>query len=96
MVQLEFVDVDDELVRLAGDLAESHVLRAYDAVHLAAALSVAGQDLAVVAGDRALLIAAEAIGLAVAAVACTGAMATDVGDIDAVRVSGVLGKCHPN
>lgn len=30
------VEIDDDLVRLAGDLAATHVLRGYDAVHLAA------------------------------------------------------------
>jgi predicted nucleic acid-binding protein len=68
LAQLEFVDVDDDLVRRAGDLAESHALRAYDAVHLAAAVRVASEDLVVVAGDCALLTAAQSVGLAVAAV----------------------------
>ncbi len=66
--QVDFVDVDDDVVRSAGDLAESHSLRAYDAVHLAAALTVAGDDLVVVAGDRALISAAGAAGLATAAI----------------------------
>jgi predicted nucleic acid-binding protein len=52
-VQLNLVDVDDALVRQAGDLAEAQALRAYDAVHLAAALQVVEADLVLVAGDRA-------------------------------------------
>ncbi len=68
LVQLEFVEIDDVLVRNAGDLAESHSLRAYDAVHLAAALMVAADDLVVVAGDRAVVSAAQAAGLATAAI----------------------------
>lgn len=67
-VQLELVDVDDALVRRAGDLAESQALRAYDAVHLAAALQVVAEDLVLVAGDRALLAAAGSVGLMVAGI----------------------------
>ncbi len=67
-VQLDLVDVDDALVRQAADLAEAQALRAYDAVHLAAALQVVDADLVLVAGDRALLAAAESVGLMVAAI----------------------------
>jgi predicted nucleic acid-binding protein len=37
------LDVTDSLVWLAGDLAEQHRLRGFDAVHLAAALSLKAQ-----------------------------------------------------
>jgi predicted nucleic acid-binding protein len=63
--QVEFVEVDDVLTRTAGDLAEAQALRAYDAVHLAAADEARDPDLVVVAGDQALLAAARSIGLAV-------------------------------
>jgi predicted nucleic acid-binding protein len=63
--QLEFVEVDDALTRSAGDLAETHALRAYDAVHLAAASEARDPDFVVVAGDQALLAAARSIGLTV-------------------------------
>jgi predicted nucleic acid-binding protein len=63
--QVEFVEVDDGLTRTAGDLAEAQALRAYDAVHLAAADEAGDSDLVVVAGDQALLAAARSIGLAV-------------------------------
>ena len=66
--QIDMVDVNDDLIREAGDLAEVQGLRAYDAVHLAAALRVQDLDLIVVAGDRALLAAAEALGMSVAAI----------------------------
>lgn len=66
LAQLAFVDVDDALVGHAGDLAESLALRAYDAVHLAAAIQVTAGDLVLVAGDRALLAAAKSVGLTVA------------------------------
>lgn len=69
--QVDFVEVDDSLCQRAGDLAESHALRACDAVHLAAADEVGDTDLVVVAGDRALLAAAQTIGLAVIGIART-------------------------
>lgn len=64
--QVEFVEVDDALVHAAGALGEQHSLRAYDAVHLAAALTVSDLRLVLVAGDLALLAAATAEGLATA------------------------------
>ncbi len=67
-VQLDLVDVDDTLVRQAAELAEAQALRAYDAVHLATALRVIEPDLVLVAGDRALLTAAESVSVMVAAV----------------------------
>lgn len=66
--QLDLVDIDDHLVERAGDLAEEEALPAYDAVHLAAAHRLLDQDLVLVAGDRALLVAAQAIGITVAAI----------------------------
>ena len=35
--QLDLLEVDDLLVRRAGELAQHHALRGYDAIHLAAA-----------------------------------------------------------
>lgn len=64
--QLDFVEVDPELVDTAGGLAEQHQLRGYDAVHLAAALRLGDPDLVLVAGDAALLAAATAAGIATA------------------------------
>lgn len=66
--QIDVIDVDEDLISEAGDLTEDQGLRAYDAVHLAAALRVADLDLIVVAGDRALLAAADAVGVSVAAI----------------------------
>jgi predicted nucleic acid-binding protein len=66
--ELDLVEVDDALARDAGQLAEAHGLRGYDAVHLAAADRVRDADLVVVAGDEALLTAATAEGMTVAAV----------------------------
>jgi len=66
--QIDVVGIDDPLVRRAGELAEAHGLRGYDAVHLAAAQRAADRDFVIVAADRALLTAATAVGLTVARV----------------------------
>ncbi|HVF75696.1 MAG TPA: type II toxin-antitoxin system VapC family toxin [Acidimicrobiales bacterium] len=66
--QLEMLEIDEALTYHAGDLAEQHALRGYDAVHLAAAHRVSDAELVVVAGDRLLLAAAAADGLATAAI----------------------------
>ncbi len=63
---LDWVEVTDSLVRVAGRLAEEHHLRGYDAVHLAAGCSLADGDTVFVSGDRQLLSAAANAGLAVA------------------------------
>lgn len=66
--ELDLVELDDVLARRAGHLAELHGLRGYDAVHLAAADRVRDPDLVVVAGDRPLLTAATAEGMATSSV----------------------------
>lgn len=66
--ELDVVELDEQLARDAGDLAETHGLRGYDAVHLAAANRVADDDLVLVAGDRQILDAAAAAGLMTAAI----------------------------
>jgi predicted nucleic acid-binding protein len=54
--QLDIISIDNELVEAAADLAEREALRAYDAVHLAAALRV--QVDAMTSADEALNAAA--------------------------------------
>lgn len=66
--QVDVVEIDDQLARRAGHLAEAHRLRGYDAVHLAAADRVRDAELVVVAGDGALLDAATSEGMTIAAV----------------------------
>jgi predicted nucleic acid-binding protein len=66
--ELDLVDIDDTLARSAGESAEAHGLRAYDAVHLAAADRARDDDLVLVAADKALLAAARSEGLSIAAV----------------------------
>ena len=62
--QLSIVEIDDDLMRLAGDTAEEHGLRGYDAVHLAAAHRVGADVFS--SADRQLCSAASASGLHVA------------------------------
>ncbi len=65
-LQLDLVEIDNMLARQAGELAEIHGLRGYDAVHLAAAIRVIDPDLVMVSGDQALIASAKSVGLAVA------------------------------
>jgi predicted nucleic acid-binding protein len=64
--EIDLVEVDDALARRAGELAEVRQLRAYDAVHLAAADRVRDPNVVVIAGDSALLDAAAAEGMTIA------------------------------
>lgn len=72
--EIDFVEVTRSILTAAGDVAERYRLRAYDALHLAAALLVADDDLVLVAGDHELLRAARAAGLAVAPIGGTPAV----------------------
>jgi uncharacterized protein len=58
--EIDLVEVDDALARRAGELAEAHRLRGYDAVHLAAADRIRDPNVVVITRDRALLDAAAA------------------------------------
>lgn len=62
--QVEVVEVDEFLVRRAADLARCHALRGDDAVHCAAAQQLDDDDVVVAAGDRRLLMAWTALGMA--------------------------------
>jgi len=66
LTQMDLVDIDDDLVSMAAELAETQAFRAYDALHLAAALTIADDDVVLVAGDGPLISAAVALGMAVA------------------------------
>jgi uncharacterized protein len=63
--QLRVIGIDDALARSAGELAELHGLRGYDAVHLASAISVEDTGLVAVTWDHDLADAAVACGYAV-------------------------------
>jgi predicted nucleic acid-binding protein len=62
--ELISIGVDDDLARRAGEYAEELGLRGYDAVHLATALDVGDDDVALVTWDTDLRRAAERMGLA--------------------------------
>lgn len=63
--EVDHIEVSAQLAYAAGELAQSHGLRGYDAVHLAAAIAVADRDLVLVTGDASLAAAAAAVGLSV-------------------------------
>ena len=65
-LQISYLEITAELAVSAGDLAQTHGLRGYDAVHLASAALVNDDELVLVTGDRDLGQAARAIGLSVA------------------------------
>ena len=62
--QVSVVEIDEHLMRLAGDLATAHSLRGYDALHLAAAQVVGAEVFS--SADRNLCAAALSCGLHVA------------------------------
>jgi predicted nucleic acid-binding protein len=64
--QLRIVAIDEPLARQAGDLATQHALRGYDAVHLACALHLQGDDILLATWDNALNSAACATGRLIA------------------------------
>ena len=64
--QVDHIEINAPLARLAGDLAQTHGLRGYDAVHLAAAATAADNELVVVTGDSDLGRAATSLGISVA------------------------------
>lgn len=55
---LDVIGLDAALARIAGDLAERHALRGYDAVHLASALAIEDPELVMATWDRDLATAA--------------------------------------
>jgi predicted nucleic acid-binding protein len=66
ITEIDHVEITAELARYAGDLAQAHQLRGYDAVHLAAAMAALDAELVLVTGDNDLADAARAQGLPVA------------------------------
>jgi len=65
--EIVLLDVTESVARRAGDFAEQHGLRAYDAVHLASLDSVADDETLLVATDGNLVRAAQERGIATAA-----------------------------
>lgn len=62
--QVSVVEIDEDLMRLAGDVATTHSLRGYDAVHLAAAHLVGADVFS--SADHRLCAAASSSGFHVA------------------------------
>jgi uncharacterized protein len=62
--QVSVVEIDEDVMRLAGDLAGAHGLRGYDAIHLAAAHRVGADVFS--SADHRLCAAASACGFHVA------------------------------
>ncbi len=65
IAKVDHIEVTADLAQRAGELAQAYGLRCYDAVHLAAAQSVADGDLVFVTGDVDLAAAATALGIPV-------------------------------
>jgi uncharacterized protein len=63
--ELRVIGIDDALARSAGELAEVHSLRGYDAVHLASAICIKDAALLTVTWDHDLADAVVACGNAV-------------------------------
>ena len=63
--EVTVLPVDESLVRRAAEFARRHALRGFDAVHCAAAVSIAAPVLTAVSGDRDLLAAWRSEGLQV-------------------------------
>jgi uncharacterized protein len=64
--EIRVIGIDDALAHYAGELAERHGLRGYDAVHLASAISIEDAELLAATWDGDLAAAALACGYAVA------------------------------
>lgn len=64
--EIDTIAVDEQLARHAGELAQRHALRGFDAIHLAAALTAHSERLVVVTWDRSLADAAHEAGCMVA------------------------------
>ena len=65
-LEIAYIEVSAELAESAGDLAQTHGLRGYDAVQLASAALANDGELVLVTGDRDLGAAAQSIGISVA------------------------------
>ena len=61
--EIDVLELTERLARRAGELAEAHALRGYDAIHLASAEAVLDTGSVMVVADARLSEAAAAIGL---------------------------------
>jgi predicted nucleic acid-binding protein len=65
-LEISYIEITADLAASAGDLAQTHGLPGYDAVHLASAALVNDEELVLVTGDRELGAVARTIGISVA------------------------------
>jgi predicted nucleic acid-binding protein len=63
--ELRVIGIDGALAQFAGELAELHGLRGYDAVHLASAIAIQDAAMVMVTWDRDLADASVACGYTV-------------------------------
>lgn len=61
--QVEVIEIDDEIARASGDLAETHALRGFDSVHLASAIALADETSIFATWDLELRAAGQRVGL---------------------------------
>jgi len=66
IIGFDFVEVEESLVSLAGELTQKFDLRGYDAIHLASCHLVRNDDLILATGDKQLANAASSYGISVA------------------------------
>jgi uncharacterized protein len=66
IAEIDHIEVTAELAHAAGELAQTHGLRGYDAVHLAAASAAANTELVLATGDSDLAQASRSVGISVA------------------------------
>jgi len=66
VTEIDHIELTADLAHAAGELAQTHGLRGYDAVHLAGAAAAADGDFVVATGDADLTVSATSLGLAVA------------------------------
>lgn len=66
VTEIDYIEISDQVARAAGELAQTHGLRGYDAVHLASAALASDDELVFVTGDTALAAAAQSLGIAIA------------------------------
>ncbi|MDO5502775.1 MAG: type II toxin-antitoxin system VapC family toxin [Actinomycetia bacterium] len=64
--EIDIIEPDATLTRHAADATVDHALRGYDAMHFSAALAIDAPDLVTATGDRELLAAWRAVGIATA------------------------------
>jgi predicted nucleic acid-binding protein len=60
---MDLVEVTEDIARSAGDIAEDHGLRGYDAIHLASVLMFGSDEVLLATWDRDLAMAARTEGL---------------------------------